>query len=549
MEKKETKNKVVKNDQKKANNKKIILPIIVLFLLLIAAVVTEVVIEVNKEKEDKYLYSTKIYCYGDNEDKVCRNNKLLEDGDKEVLDTLKEYTIKCKTECKLISDGDIEVGNRGYVAIREKNSSFIYNIKNNKRVIDGLNVLYVRPLYTYSEKNDIALHGMILYSGDPSSEKTKIGYFNFSNEKLVLPIEYDGIEFPAEIGSTSINSEKPYVVVKKDEKYAIINILTGKTVLDYTKDAISIKFLEDFYIAKYFVKTIDKKEYLIDEKGNLFLGKKGYSKIYKLFKDSNKLYTLVNTGDKINLIDIDGKIITTLQDWKSSYVYGISDYTEYEKSYKVFITYQDENNLCNESYYDFKTKKVVSIKYKEECGGYAKPVLYLYPTKETKINVTFEKEDLLTTTYPKYKNSWNVIAKPNGDLYDENGKYYYALYWEEQKNHSVDFSEGFYVTSENAISFLEEKLDIIGFNDKEKNEFIMYWLPIIEKNKKNLIYFELTKERDSYNKLNISPKPDSLLRVAIHVKKVNKKTNIKEEKLPTFDRKGYTAIEWGGVKY
>ena len=75
----------------------------------------------------------------------------------------------------------------------------------------------------------------------------------------------------------------------------------------------------------------------------------------------------------------------------------------------------------------------------------------------------------------------------------------------------------------------------------------MYWLPILEKNEHNLVYFELTKERDKFNKLNITPKPDSLLRVAIHVKKVDGPTYIKEEKLETFKRKGFVAVEWGGV--
>ena len=75
----------------------------------------------------------------------------------------------------------------------------------------------------------------------------------------------------------------------------------------------------------------------------------------------------------------------------------------------------------------------------------------------------------------------------------------------------------------------------------------MYWLPILEKNKKSLVYFETTEEREEFNKLNISPKPDSLLRIAIHVKKVDKKTSIKEQKLKTFKRTGFTAIEWGGV--
>ena len=75
----------------------------------------------------------------------------------------------------------------------------------------------------------------------------------------------------------------------------------------------------------------------------------------------------------------------------------------------------------------------------------------------------------------------------------------------------------------------------------------MYWLPILEKNEKNLVYFELTEEREAYNKLNINPTPDSLLRVAIHVKKVDKKVKIKEQELTTFERVVFTAVEWGGV--
>ena len=41
-------------------------------------------------------------------------------------------------------------------------------------------------------------------------------------------------------------------------------------------------------------------------------------------------------------------------------------------------------------------------------------------------------------------------------------------------------------------------------------------------------------------------KPDSLLRVNIEIKKLNKKVSIKEQELSTFNRTGFTAIEWGG---
>lgn len=178
-----------------------------------------------------------------------------------------------------------------------------------------------------------------------------------------------------------------------------------------------------------------------------------------------------------------------------------------------------------------------------------KPVLYLYPEEEKNVKVSFGNNNLLTTTYPKFENIWDVKVLPNGDIFDKDGNYYYALYWEEKPLDNCDFKEGFYVNKNNAIEFLEEKLNLIGLNDRERNEFIMYWLPVLENNEHNLVYFELTEEKQLKNKLIIEPKPDSLLRLTMHVKKGNKKIEIPEQELISFKREGFVAVEWGGRKY
>ena len=138
-------------------------------------------------------------------------------------------------------------------------------------------------------------------------------------------------------------------------------------------------------------------------------------------------------------------------------------------------------------------------------GSIDKPVLYLYPEEDINVKVSFEKPELLTTTYPKYNNGWNVFVDKSGNINDGKNNYY-ALYWEEQTTKSESFNEGFYVEKYNAIEFLEEKLSIICLNDRERNEFIMYWLPILEKNKKSLVYFELTDEKQKANELIIELK-------------------------------------------
>ena len=69
----------------------------------------------------------------------------------------------------------------------------------------------------------------------------------------------------------------------------------------------------------------------------------------------------------------------------------------------------------------------------------------------------------------------------------------------------------------------------------------------IRNNKHSLIYFELTENLQSDNELIITPKPDTLIRIRMHVKKVDKETDIKEQQLIKQERIGYTAVEWGGV--
>ncbi|MCR5308888.1 MAG: hypothetical protein K6E21_02100, partial [Bacilli bacterium] len=104
-----------------------------------------------------------------------------------------------------------------------------------------------------------------------------------------------------------------------------------------------------------------------------------------------------------------------------------------------------------------------------------KPIVYFYPEKEIDLTIKFTDEERLITTYPKYNGGWNIHLKENGTFTaNDSDREYYALYFDEVPNYSCEFKEGFYVTKDNAISFLEEKMDYMGFNNHEVNEFIMY---------------------------------------------------------------------------
>ena len=132
-------------------------------------------------------------------------------------------------------------------------------------------------------------------------------------------------------------------------------------------------------------------------------------------------------------------------------------------------------------------------------------------------------------------------------MIDENGITYYGLYWEGLNNIKTNFKDGFVVEKEKLIPFLEEKLTILGLNEKERNEFIIYWLPLLEKNQYNLIRFEEEEIINQEMPLEINPKPESIIRVLMEYKPINKKINISKQELKSPNREGYTIIEWGGT--
>jgi len=58
------------------------------------------------------------------------------------------------------------------------------------------------------------------------------------------------------------------------------------------------------------------------------------------------------------------------------------------------------------------------VEWVEEPFMAKKPLIYLYPTEETNVEIKLLNDSLLTTTYPKYENSWKVLAYPDGNLID-----------------------------------------------------------------------------------------------------------------------------------
>ncbi len=213
----------------------------------------------------------------------------------------------------------------------------------------------------------------------------------------------------------------------------------------------------------------------------------------------------------------------------------------------LIILVEIEKNFASESD-TFVTKHTRENNPRCDHSVVEKPMIYLYPEEETKASVKLGNPAALTTTYPKYseKTGWQVTARPDGTLISSDREYY-GLYWE-SNNEIKQKEDGFIVAGEDTVKFLEEKLAILGLNEHEINEFIVYWLPKMEHNNFNYIRFATSAEIEEIMPLSVSPKPDTIIRVLMEFKALDKEIEIEEQKLDKASRKGFSVVEWGGTE-
>lgn len=177
----------------------------------------------------------------------------------------------------------------------------------------------------------------------------------------------------------------------------------------------------------------------------------------------------------------------------------------------------------------------------------AKPVIYLYPEAPTVCTVCVTLDGHLTCTYPAHgTEGWrSFTAQPDGTLIFPDGNEYYCLYWEGVQNQRFDFSEGFCVRGEDTAAFLADALPRLGLTAREANEFIIYWLPQMQSNAYNMISFQSDAYTDSA-RLDITPTPDTLIRVFMAWYASDAPISIPAQRLDTPARDGFTVVEWGG---
>ena len=286
------------------------------------------------------------------------------------------------------------------------------------------------------------------------------------------------------------------------------------------------------YVKQFETITIDNEDVL-----NYF--DKDYFKNHTLAieahdeSSSNNQYTI----DNVTLNGTEANINITL----TRYSYGG------DLAPRVKFTFITLDKNITYAKFNINTKKVNNI---DDYGTTYKPIIYLYPKEDTEVSVKLQYKDNITTSYPKYLDGWNVLAKKDGTLTDlSTNKNLYSLYYESENllNFKVE-NDGFIVKGSDASTFLEEKLAILGLTERESEEFIIYWLPKLEANKYNYIRFATLDEINKNMPLEINPNPDTIIRVLMTYKGLETPIDITEQQLETPTRTGFVAVEWGGTE-
>lgn len=263
---------------------------------------------------------------------------------------------------------------------------------------------------------------------------------------------------------------------------------------------------------------------------------------------------------------------------------------QYDKKVTVWKdAFFELNNSATPSYQDYLSKNPVLI-FKDSLGrwialgeweyqtggGCGKPVIYLYPENPTEVSVKLLNSMNFSVDIPTYAGGWNVLAKPDGSLVDlkpektdcnkinsnlEGSEYfknackennYPYLYWAGYTTNAYPIiKDGWIVNSDDLESFLDKKLTDIRLNEKEKADFLEYWIPKILS--KNSTYYRLsflqTSDMNKFVPMYINPKPDTIFRIFLDWEPLGELPSdpIKPQVLNSLIRKGFTVVEWGGI--
>ena len=178
-----------------------------------------------------------------------------------------------------------------------------------------------------------------------------------------------------------------------------------------------------------------------------------------------------------------------------------------------------------------------------------KPAIYLYPQNTENVNVKVNTTGYFTLTIPNYSpNGWSVLANPNGAIETNNTTYPYLYYESQVPDSSVQVPDKGYVVTKGELPGLFDSLfPKLGLLPNEAKEFKDYWQNVLPLSPYYFVGVMDKQAIDAIEPLDITPKPDTLIRVRLYFQLLAKPIQKEAPVIVTPERNGFTAVEWGGM--
>jgi len=174
--------------------------------------------------------------------------------------------------------------------------------------------------------------------------------------------------------------------------------------------------------------------------------------------------------------------------------------------------------------------------------------LYLYPEKETLVDIKVNLPAKILDAQPTYKeNGWQVLAQPNGKLTTNDGEVFDKIsYLYSTDSESPDY--GLIVKREELGQILPAYAEMIGLQGQEVVDFTSFWLESLGDSPYYLVSHFDQNQSKAMMPLEINPKPDVLIQTIMYFQLLEKPIEVKP---PVFEnvleRFGFTAVDWSGI--
>jgi hypothetical protein len=177
----------------------------------------------------------------------------------------------------------------------------------------------------------------------------------------------------------------------------------------------------------------------------------------------------------------------------------------------------------------------------DTCIVVYKPNIYIYPNAQIDLSVklNFPMGGNIIKSIPEYG-----TVDTSGLI---NNTYSY-LFYESTQPDVWQSNNGWIIQTDKLESFFRQNMTDYGFNDREINGFIEYWVPRLNDSAFYAIYPQTKSKIDKVIQLEFSKQPENILRLFYVIKGLNQlQDKLSAPTTDSFTREGYFVTEWGVI--